>query len=140
MNQKLLNLVHRTSFRIRASLSGAYVVFIAVLSLMPRDTFEDIPVFSNADVVAHFLMYGMLAGMLCWMLAGRASGLPLRYAGVIMFCAAYGMLIELLQMAFPGLGRMFSWFDETANCAGAVAVAAAWRWLAGRRDSPPDST
>jgi VanZ family protein len=124
--QKLLKLVHGTPVWIRTSLSGAYVIVVAVLCLLPARTFEDVPSFTNADAVAHFLMYGLLAGMLCWALAGKTGSSTARYAGVILSCAAYGMLIELLQAAFPGLGRTFSWLDETANCAGAIAVVAIW--------------
>jgi VanZ family protein len=88
---------------------------------MPSKTFKTIPTFfENEDKVIHFLMYGGMSAMLCWAIPRRNRRQFAYYAAITCFCAGYGMLMEILQGVFTQLDRSFSWFDMTANLAGAI--------------------
>lgn len=93
----------------------AYVAVITALSLMPSRDFPDVPMFPHADKVIHFLMYGLLAFLLCWAFPAKAGNRAIRFAGIILFCMAYGVLMELLQGTFTQLGRSFSLADAVTS-------------------------
>lgn len=102
---------------------GAYTALITRLSLAPSSSlklFSRYFKFPNADKVAHFAMYGVLAALLVWAFRVRVTRFraALWVAGV---CIAYGLLMEVLQIIILPGDRHFSLLDFAANTAGAVA-------------------
>jgi len=119
-----------TPLWIRKTVSAAYVAAVTVLSLLPSRDLPDVPMFPHADKVIHFFMYGFMAFFLCWASPGKTATRLIHYTGIILFCTAYGMLMEFLQGTLAQLDRTFSWNDGAANLAGAIVfTAAAWRIL-----------
>lgn len=113
---------------IRRGLSAGYIALIALLSLLPAKTFEDIPTpFDSIDKVVHVLMYGLMAFILCWTFHPEQTKSDRRLVGIFLFCAMFGLLMEILQGIFPQLNRAFSWSDEAANITGATVFLIAWR-------------
>lgn len=102
------------------------LVLIAGLSLAPAWLFpESATRIQGIDLWVHLLMYGSLGFLLRWAagpepLSAAARWLP---AGA----AAYGLLMEVLQLLVSSGSRCFGWDDAAANLAGAVLC---W-WAAG---------
>jgi len=107
---------------VRRSTSGAYILAITILSMIPARTFEEIPsLFDNMDKPAHALMYGGMAALLCWTFRIGQRKTFLYYSVIFLFCAGYGILMETIQAALSNLDRNFSWGDALANIVG-IAV------------------
>ncbi len=107
-----------------------YLGLVALLSLVPADVFPARATrLPGADKVVHFAMYGGLAVLLRWTLAGRpVTGR--RYGWALGMALGYGVLMEAMQHFFTGGTRAFAVSDIVANTVGAVLCwfAAGW-WL-----------
>lgn len=105
--------------RVRVGLCAAHLALITALSLVPAWLFPpslaEIP---GVDKWAHAAMYGLLGALLRW--AHGGGGAAARH-GLPLAAAAYGLLMECLQLQLGGGTRMFSWGDAAANWIGAVA-------------------
>ena len=97
---------------------------IAAVSLAPSGLFSGAPSFAHADKVVHFLMYGTHAALLLWALDLRRRNAVISVIGAVLFCAAYGVLMEVLQSVLLPNDRCFSTGDIAANIAGASCFSA----------------
>lgn len=105
---------------------------ICWLTLAPKPLPEsDIPLFPNADKVAHALMFGTLCAFLMVDLMRGNHHIRLAVAALvsILVSAAAGGAIELLQGAMH-IGRSADIWDFVADSIGAVIAACltAWFW------------
>jgi len=98
--------------------SIAVLVGITVLSLMPPKSGVEIP--SN-DKINHFIAYSVLS--FCCLMARFYK----RIITVLLFCIAYGVLMELVQGMVPG--REQSILDIFANISGAIIGLGVFRIL-----------
>jgi VanZ family protein len=100
---------------------GVYSMGILLLSLMPSKTLnhllKDIGL-PHSDKVFHFLMYGVLAGLVMWALRVNTLGYSV-VLKVVAGCFLYGALMETLQLIIIPRDRHFSWGDMLANGLGA---------------------
>ena len=95
---------------------------IATLSLVPGRTASalalPIPYF---DKLAHAVMHGLFALLLCWALQYH-----LRHKAwlvfAFVFCVLYGIIMEFAQFKFVAVDRSFSWGDIAANTVGVLAA------------------
>jgi VanZ family protein len=101
---------------------GTYTLLIAVASLAPSSSFKEAPSFSHADKIVHFLMYGLNAMLLLWALTPKLKNIALRLITTILFCSAYGILMEILQETLLPNDRTFSFWDIAANITGATCM------------------
>ncbi|TXF88811.1 VanZ family protein [Neolewinella aurantiaca] len=106
--------------RIQWFASGAYTLFLIVVSLLPGGNVPSIPdwfsLFSP-DKVAHFGAYGVFALLLSVTFSeGRIKWVILRS---VFIAAGFGVLMEILQ-GISGTGRHFDPVDMVANLLGAV--------------------
>lgn len=98
--------------------------------------------FAYTDKLVHAGLHAVLASLLWWTGLLRARALGLRWTtrlafGIVLFCAAYGGCIELLQARLTTT-RGAEWLDELANTAGAILAVLwwqGWRWLFVKKDS-----
>ncbi|MFM6934056.1 MAG: VanZ family protein [Flavobacteriales bacterium] len=88
-------------------ISIGVLVGISVLSLIPPKSGVEIP--SN-DKINHFIAYSILS--VCCLMARFSK----RIVPVLLFCIAYGILMELVQGMVPG--REQSILDILANISG----------------------
>lgn len=93
--------------------------------------------FAYADKLAHAGLHGVLASFLWWTGVTRARATAgaqtvrwsWRHAvAIVMVCAAYGGLIELLQAGLTST-RGAEWLDEVANASGAALAVLFWQGL-----------
>lgn len=118
------------------SLTVLTVVCILWLTLFPRPLGDiEPPLFSGADKIVHFMMFGVLMAMIyidC--IRGNRRKKPsvsfILYAmtAVVLF----GILIEILQLKME-VGRSFEIADILADSAGAISTAAICLLLRRRR-------
>ena len=99
--------------------------------------------FAYLDKLAHAGLHGVLASLLWWTgvmraraavgphsaTAAQAAPWSMRHAlAIVLFCAAYGGVIELLQAGFTTT-RGAEWLDELANTTGATLAVLFWQSL-----------
>jgi len=101
---------------------GAFSIFIAVVSLIPSRSFEDIPTFSYEDLLVHFSIYAIHASLLLWAWKPHHKKTKSDIITIIAICAAYGFLMEILQPILQPNDRHFSILDILANTAGATII------------------
>ncbi|MCX7591290.1 MAG: VanZ family protein [Kiritimatiellae bacterium] len=110
----------------RVFFAAMYTALLAVLSLVPKSRIDRVPrFFPGEDKLAHFVAYGLYAVILLRVLG--ACGNHGRWKSVMLvttWCTGYGILLELLQAAFPQIGRAFSFIDMLANTGGAFLFSA----------------
>jgi VanZ family protein len=106
-----------------------WAAFLMVTALAPSlGPIEDIDIVSHQDKLVHFAQYLVLAFLAFFALVrgtrrDRTWQLQVTIASVV----AYGVLLELLQLAVPE--RTASLLDVTANTVGSVAGALVARRL-----------
>ncbi len=119
--------------RLRRLAAEGYTLFLAAVSLWPRP--PKLPsdwIIPHTDKLTHALLYGVYAWLLLWcMRRNRAIGLA---AAVVLYAAAFGGLMEMLQTSIGGPNRSGTWGDALANAAGALVGATAF---ACRRHAQP---
>jgi len=118
--RKNVNLTLTISTNKRWTLWAVYTLLIAVASLAPSSTFKDTPSFLHADKIIHFIMYGIEAVLLLWALTPKLKNVATRLILTILFCSAYGILMEILQATLSD--RTSSIGDIVANIAGATCL------------------
>ncbi len=117
--------------RARWAIASAFTLGLAVLSLAPLSGVPTPRMIPHADKAAHVALYAVYAALILVVLfPGRRDGKTL--AWVVLYCSAFGALMEVLQAAFPGLNRTGEVADALANAVGA-ALAAVGIGLARRR-------
>ncbi len=95
------------------------------LSSIPGDRLT-LHVFDRQDLVAHALVFGILAYLICRALTREVPWSPAARAGVALLAAGlYGISDELHQALVPF--RHPDWRDALADLAGAALGAGAWR-------------
>ena len=95
-----------------------WLIFIAVLSLMPAEDLPKVPMWNlpQFDKLVHFTMYFILAVLL----AKPLIKLELLVWSIVLFISVLiGGLIEILQFAITNY-RSASWFDFLADITGAI--------------------
>jgi VanZ family protein len=105
-----------------------FLVSINWLFLAPAGTFQDVHIFlSHQDKIAHFCIFGLLAGLIRWSIpADWGEGKRrLILAGALI---GYGAAIECVQLLLPELGRSFEWMDLLMDTLGVVIGL----WVCGR--------
>lgn len=123
MIQRLVVFFDRIPAPLRRYATGAYVILVTLASLAPSSTFEEMPpLIEGMDKIIHFLMYSVMALMIYW--CTRFQMRLLHYLGIILFCSAYGFVMEILQLTLTHGDRTFSWGDATANVIGALTLLA----------------
>jgi VanZ family protein len=108
----------------RVTICVCYSIGIAVLSLLPNDNMPGSLSIPHADKIAHFVVYGLYAGALLWMIGKfeRAVAPVTSLMGAVLWCASYGGVMEILQRSLTA-DRVFSVGDLVANAAGAAVCA-----------------
>ncbi len=108
------------------------------MSSQPRPLGVDIPGGLGVDKMAHFVVYGGLAGLVSVGLRRSETRLsvPWQFWFPILFAAAYGVTDEFHQLFVPQ--RTFSVADMGANAAGGFAAQAfLWYvWWRPRKTAP----
>ena len=89
--------------------------------------------FAYTDKLVHAGLHGVLASLLWWTAVMRAKARGLRWEAslalaIVLFCAAYGGVIELLQASFTTT-RGAEWLDALANTTGASLAVPFWQGL-----------
>ena len=89
--------------------------------------------FAYMDKLVHAGLHGVLATLLWWTGVAWSRAKQLRWTArhalmIVLLCAAYGGLIELLQAAFTTT-RGAEWLDELANTMGAGLAVLFWQGL-----------
>lgn len=89
--------------------------------------------FAYTDKLVHAGLHGVLASLLWWtgMLHAqtqRRSWTVKQVLAIVLTCAVYGGVIELLQASFTAT-RGAEWLDELANISGASLAALGWQVL-----------
>ncbi|MCX8210155.1 MAG: VanZ family protein [Lewinella sp.] len=106
--------------RIQWFASGAYALFLLVVSLLPGRSMPSIPnwfsLFSP-DKVAHFGAYGLFALLLSAVFS--ESRIKRAIPCAVSVTAIYGIVMEILQ-GISGTGRQFDLVDMVANFLGAI--------------------
>jgi VanZ family protein len=96
----------------------AYAIALMVLALIPRPP-QAIPEIGVPDTVAHALAYGLLAGMLLWLLKSYLASGP-AYIFAWFGATFYGLVTELAQLLVAA--RSFELADLAADAVGAALV------------------
>jgi VanZ family protein len=113
----------------RWSVTLAYLVLVNWLLLAPGKTFRDIHlVLAYQDKVAHFGIFGVLTGLLCWSVPAMRSRWRKRVL-ILLAMVGYGVAIECIQPLIPNSGRSFEWLDMLLDGIGATAGLLACEWL-----------
>jgi len=94
-----------------------YAALIMVLSLLPAPAIPSSGL-AHTDKLLHFVLYGGLAGLLCWTLALTLHNRR-RLLFAVVIAVAYGSVMELAQLLLTS-SRFFSWADIVANSLGAI--------------------
>ena len=110
---KHIKKISKHNFKI---LAVSYTIWLTVISLMPLDGL-DLPSFSYADKIVHFLLYFFLS--LFWLLA--CPKLWRKYVFFIIFVVLWGVGIEFIQEYFIPT-RSGDIFDALANTLGALTA------------------
>lgn len=89
--------------------------------------------FAYMDKLVHAGLHGVLATLLWWTGVAWSRAKQLRWTArhalmIVLLCAAYGGVIELLQAAFTTT-RGAEWLDELANTTGAGLAVLFWQGL-----------
>ncbi|MEX8194486.1 VanZ family protein [Comamonas guangdongensis] len=89
--------------------------------------------FEYLDKLVHAGLHAVLASLLWWTGVIRAQVRRRRWAArhavaIVLLCASYGGLIELLQAGFTST-RGAEWLDELANATGAGLAVLFWQGL-----------
>ena len=128
-------------WKVLASLSLAWALFVlwgclnetgASGGLILR-LFPFLRGFGYTDKLVHAGLHAVLASLLWWTGVSRARAKHLRWMtghalAVVLLCAAYGGVIELLQAAVTTT-RGAEWLDELANTTGAGLAVLFWQGL-----------
>jgi hypothetical protein len=117
-----------------------YTLLVVVLSLMSAralsDFAADIP---GEDKIGHFGVYGLYAALLLWTIRGREDfpvGVMRRQeALVVVYCSAFGILMEILQEKLCHGDRWFQAGDIVADIAGALVFTVLVRLLTRQQQS-----
>ncbi len=99
-----------------------YTLIITVASLAPSSSFKQIQPCLNEDKIIHFMIYGGDAVLLLWALSAKLKNRTAQLITTILFCSAYGILMEILQATLQPNDRTFSIGDIAANIAGATCL------------------
>jgi VanZ family protein len=111
----------------------ACTIAIVALSVWPKPPEPpEVFRFPHEDKVVHFLMYVTYAVVLAWTF--RAGNGTWRLgAALAIYGTLFGVFMEVLQGAFPVLGRSLSGMDMLANAIGSAAGVALYRLACRRR-------
>jgi hypothetical protein len=117
-----------------------YTVAVVLLSLMStRDLSSfamDIPA---EDKIGHFGVYGLYAALLLWMFRGEkdfaVAAMRRQETLIIVYCSAFGILMEILQETLCHGDRWFQSGDIVADVAGAITFTVLVRLLTRQRQS-----
>jgi VanZ family protein len=101
----------------RITLSLIYIVFIALLSLLPPNDLPEIPLFPGADKIVHTCMYLGLALLICWSMHAEIK--RVWYYLIILFSIGWGAMMELFQFLMHA-GRSFEFNDIAGNILGSL--------------------
>ncbi|MEI6679762.1 MAG: VanZ family protein [Mariniphaga sp.] len=113
----MLKLIFSIPQWLRVSLSGIYLIIIALLSLLPSDDFPEIPLFPGADKIVHTCMYLGLTWLVCWLMHSEKN--HKWYYAIMLFSVGWGIMMEVFQLIMH-LGRSLDPFDMVANSVGAL--------------------
>ena len=103
-----------------AAVWGGVLLALSVTSNL--GPIEDVDIIAHQDKVLHFLEYFILAALAAFgLVRGTKRPREWQMRTAILFPAAYGVVLELLQLLVPE--RDFSTLDMLANVLGAVAGA-----------------
>jgi len=108
----------------RWTLCGFYTLLITVLSVMSMPDMDTPELIPHLDKAAHFLAYGVYAGLLLWAIRPENRIKALYLGGVIIYCGLYGVGMEFIQRVFRAGIRSYSIADMIANASGALVFAA----------------
>lgn len=103
----------------------AWAALVLVLTLTPAEDMPAVPPWEllSFDTAAHALVFLVLAALAAFS-ARRQRRWPLlrrwAYAGLLLGCVVFGLLIEVLQMVMQ-LGRHGEWSDAISDALGTVA-------------------
>ncbi len=116
----------------RWTVTACYASLIALVSLLPSGKLPRLPIhIQNFDKIAHCLMYGGLAFLLCWAVR-YSSRHSFRLMWVFLGSQLYGVSVEGAQWVLFTSDRLFSWADIAANAIGAGIVVTVLGWHAHR--------
>jgi VanZ family protein len=113
----MLSLLFSIPQWLRATLSLAYLVLVAFLSLLPPNDFPELPLFAGADKVVHTCMYLGLTWLACW--AMHAEIKNNWYYLIVFLSISWGVIMECFQFLMH-LGRSFDFYDMISNTVGTV--------------------
>lgn len=114
----MISYIFSVHWSVRILIVLIYVGCIAALSLLPPKDLPQVPLFSGADKVIHFMMYFLFSILFCWALKTE-----LNYSGLVFIISVtvgWGILMEYLQLTMH-IGRSFSWYDILANSLGVLS-------------------
>ena len=94
-----------------------WTIIITGLSISPGLPVVDWN-FISFDKAAHFVVYGILAWLICFGFYSSNRISLISYITAFVFSASWGMLMEWVQGTFFPY-RFFEWPDEVANIIGA---------------------
>jgi VanZ family protein len=103
-------------------LLSALLMLVAILSLLPLETFPKIG-YTRTDLIVHFLMYGSMAYALAagfYSHLDTVSSISWRIFILPLVLGLYGLAMEVLQKILP-IRRFFSWEDAVSNTIGACS-------------------
>jgi VanZ family protein len=103
----------------------AAAFFMAATIFLKADTGAGVPLPPPLDKVAHFLYYGVMAGLLAHGFSRRWLWLP------VILVPAIGLADEINQIGMPG--REASLGDWTADMLGAAVFVAGYWWAKVRK-------
>ena len=99
-----------------------YLLLLAWLTLMPASYFIHSPVFfKGADKVVHGIIYSILSFLLFLLFIEiRPKSKLKNILYVFLLASAYGLLMEILQLAIRSVSRSFETADIVADVLGAL--------------------
>ncbi len=115
--------------------AGVYYLLLTWLLLAPIKSMPDVDrFFAHQDKLAHFVMFGLLSGIVVWAIP-VVWGRGWRRLVMMALLMIYGIAIECVQPLMPGAGRSFEWLDMLFDGMGVVLGV----WLCERlaQDSKP---
>jgi VanZ family protein len=100
-----------------------YLLLLAWLTLMPASYFIHSPVFfKGADKVVHGIIYSILSFLLFLLFIEISPKSKQKNIVYVFFLAsAYGLLMEILQLAIRSVSRSFEVADILANVIGVIS-------------------
>lgn len=135
-----LNAGNAASMALRWTACALYTVVIAVFSTMSSSSLSSfsLPI-PGEDKIGHFGVYGLYAALLLWALRGNgehpAGKMRRQDIGVLIFCACYGVLMEILQKELCSGDRSFEVWDIVADVVGVITFCMVVRALSRHRQS-----